>query len=171
MKTDEHHALIIGAGIGGLAAAIALQRTGYTVQVFERVHALSEVGAGLTLWPNGVKALRKLGLHAFIAEHSLAAAVGGIYTWHGRVLAQTTTSAVERLGGAPAVALQRAELQAALLSALESLPRPRVEPAVQFGAQLVRFDQDEQGVTALFADGSQARGSVLIGADGLHSAV
>jgi 2-polyprenyl-6-methoxyphenol hydroxylase-like FAD-dependent oxidoreductase len=171
MKTDERHALIIGAGIGGLAAAIALRQIGYTVQVFERVRALHEVGAGLTLWPNGVKALRALGLHAFIAEHSLPAAVGGIYTWQGSVLAQTTTSAVERLGGAPTVALHRAELQAALLDALESLTPRRGEQAVQFGAHLEHFEQDEQGVTVYFATGGQARGSVLIGADGLHSAV
>ncbi len=82
MKTTvEHQALIIGAGIGGLAAAIALRRAGYAVQVFERVQVLKEVGAGLTLWPNAVKALRKLGLQAIIDEQSIPVAVGGIYTW------------------------------------------------------------------------------------------
>src|SRR5262245_22882376 len=161
MITGERHALIIGAGIGGLATAIALRRAGQSVEVFDRVHALQEVGAGLTLWPNAVKALRKLGLDAFIAEHSLQAAVGGIYTWQGRALAQTTTSAVERLGGAPTVAVHRAELHAALLAALGSLAPNGDDQPVQLGAQLVRVDQDEQGVTATFADGRQARGSVL----------
>src|SRR5215467_1735470 len=81
--------LIIGAGIGGLTAAIALRRAGYAVEVFERVQTLHEVGAGMTLWPNAVKALRKLGLQAFIDEHSLPATDSGIYTWQGRLLAQT----------------------------------------------------------------------------------
>jgi 2-polyprenyl-6-methoxyphenol hydroxylase-like FAD-dependent oxidoreductase len=169
MKTGERHALIIGAGIGGLAAAIALRRVGYGVTVFERVPTLNEVGAGLTLWPNGVKALRKLDLHALIAEHSLPTVVGGIYTWQGSVLAQTTTCEVERLGGAPTVAIHRAELQAALLDALDALMPG--ERAVQFSAHLERVEQDEQGVTIALAQGGQAWGSVLVGADGLHSTV
>ena len=164
--TGESPALIIGAGIGGLAAAIALRRAGYAVQVFERAQELSEVGAGLTLWPNAVKALRKLGLATIIDAHSIQASAGGMYTWQGKVLAQTTTSEVERLGGAPTVALHRAELQAALLYALEELTPG--EPVVQCGAHLERFDQDDQGVTACFAGGREARGSLLVGADGIH---
>src|SRR5262249_11520121 len=105
------------------------------------------------------------------AQHSLPVDVGGIYTWQGRVLAQTTTSAVERLGGAPTIAAHRAELHQALLAALGSLAPSGSDQSVQLGAQLERVDQDEQGVTASFADGRQARGSVLIGADGLRSVV
>jgi 2-polyprenyl-6-methoxyphenol hydroxylase-like FAD-dependent oxidoreductase len=167
--TGASQALIIGAGIGGLAAAIALRRAGYAVQVFERAQELREVGAGLTLWPNAVKALRKLGLATIIDTHSIPADAGGIYTWQGKVLAQTTTSEVERLGGAPTVALHRAELQAALLHALEELTPG--EQVVQFGTHLARFEQDEQGVTAFFAGSREARGSLLVGADGLHSVV
>ena len=55
-------ALIIGAGIGGLAAAVALQRAGLAVRVFERSPAVREAGAGLSLWPNALRALGKLGL-------------------------------------------------------------------------------------------------------------
>jgi 2-polyprenyl-6-methoxyphenol hydroxylase-like FAD-dependent oxidoreductase len=166
--------LVIGAGIGGLAAAVALRQAGQTVDVFERVQALQEVGAGLTLWPNAVKALRTLGLDAFLAERGMPTAVGGIYTWQGHILTQTTTSEVERLGGAPVVAVHRAELHAALLAALESLSVGQGEWPVQpveVGAHLERIEQDQQGVTAFFADGRRARGSVLIGADGLHSVV
>src|SRR5215467_11275278 len=63
---DTMKILVIGAGIGGLATAVALHRAGHSVEVFDRVHTLQEVGAGLTLWPNAVKALRKLGLNTFI---------------------------------------------------------------------------------------------------------
>jgi 2-polyprenyl-6-methoxyphenol hydroxylase-like FAD-dependent oxidoreductase len=165
----ESQALIIGAGIGGLAAAVALRQAGYAVRVFERAQELKEVGAGITLWPNAVKALRKLGLETIVDEQSIPTAVGGIYTWQGKVVAQTTTSEVERLCGAPTVALHRAELQVALLHALEELAPG--EPVVQFGAHLERFEQDNQGITAFFADGRQARGSLLVGADGIHSVV
>ena len=64
----ESQALIIGAGIGGLAAAIALRQAGYAVRVFERAQELKEVGAGITLWPNAVKALRKLGLETIVDD-------------------------------------------------------------------------------------------------------
>ena len=75
--TGENQALIIGAGIGGLAAAIALRRAGYAVQVFEHAQELREIGAGLTLWPNAVNALRKLGLATIIDAHSIPAQAGG----------------------------------------------------------------------------------------------
>ena len=60
-------ALIIGAGIGGLAAALALRRTGHQVDLFERAPTLREVGAGLTLFPNAMRALRRLGLAESVA--------------------------------------------------------------------------------------------------------
>jgi 2-polyprenyl-6-methoxyphenol hydroxylase-like FAD-dependent oxidoreductase len=99
--TEEHQALIIGAGIGGLAAAIALRRAGYAVQVFERVQGLKEVGAGLTLWPNAIKVLRKLGLQAIIDEQSIPVAVGGIYTWKlTSIIVHRSTPLGQRLGDA-----------------------------------------------------------------------
>ncbi|HEX8998201.1 MAG TPA: FAD-dependent monooxygenase [Ktedonobacterales bacterium] len=165
---EESPALIVGAGIGGLAAAIALRRAGREVVVLERVPELNEAGSGLSLWPNAVKALRKLGLQAFVDEQGHAADIGAVYTWRGKTLAQTTTSDVERGGGVP-LAVSRAELLAALRSAVASLtPGASV---VRFGAQVVRFEQDPSGVTVHFADGQHARGSMLIGADGLRSVV
>lgn len=140
--TGVGQALIIGAGIGGLAAAIALRRAGYAIRVFERARELREVGAGLTLWPNAVKALRKLGLATIIEANSIPAEAGGIYTLRGKILAQTTTREVERLGSAPTVALHRAELQAALLHALQELTTG--ETVVQCCAHLQRFEPDDR---------------------------
>jgi 2-polyprenyl-6-methoxyphenol hydroxylase-like FAD-dependent oxidoreductase len=62
MADRQRSALVIGAGIGGLAAAIGLHRIGWSVTVLERAPVVAEVGAGLTLWPNAVKALTALGL-------------------------------------------------------------------------------------------------------------
>src|SRR5260221_11431454 len=96
----ESQALIIGAGIGGLAAAIALRQAGYAIRVFERAQELKGGGAGITLWPNAGKALRKLGLGTIIVEESIPTAVGGIYNWQGKGVAQTTKGEVERLDSA-----------------------------------------------------------------------
>jgi 2-polyprenyl-6-methoxyphenol hydroxylase-like FAD-dependent oxidoreductase len=60
--TERRSAAVVGAGIGGLAAAIALERAGWRVTVFERAAELRPLGAGLSIWPNGVRALRALGL-------------------------------------------------------------------------------------------------------------
>jgi 2-polyprenyl-6-methoxyphenol hydroxylase-like FAD-dependent oxidoreductase len=62
MEIHTLHVSIVGGGIGGLAAACALQRQGIQVTVFERNPELREIGAGLTLWANGVQVLRQLGL-------------------------------------------------------------------------------------------------------------
>src|SRR5262245_53478755 len=64
--------LIIGGGIGGLAAAVALRRVGLRAQVFERAPELREMGAGLSLWSNAVKALRRLGLEDAVVAHGAA---------------------------------------------------------------------------------------------------
>jgi 2-polyprenyl-6-methoxyphenol hydroxylase-like FAD-dependent oxidoreductase len=61
-------AIVIGGGIGGLAAAVALRKVGMTVTVFERAPEICEVGAGLSLWSNAVTALRRLGLESRITE-------------------------------------------------------------------------------------------------------
>src|SRR5947199_10739325 len=94
-------ALVIGAGIGGLAAALALERSGVDVAVFERMPELRELGAGLSLWPNAIKALGKLGLAAQLAAISMPEPLGRIYSWNGALLAETPASALVRRFGAP----------------------------------------------------------------------
>ncbi|CAN5847324.1 FAD-dependent monooxygenase [soil metagenome] len=157
-------ALIIGGGIGGLATAIALRNVGVEVAVFERVAQLHEVGAGLSLWANAIKALKLLGLAESINKISIPEVQGGIRAWHGEVLTTTSTEELQRALGQPNIVLHRAELHAALLNALKTEP-------VHFAQLCTGFQQDVDGVTAHFADGAQVRGDLLIGADGLHSVV
>lgn len=157
-------ALIIGGGIGGLATAIALRNAGIEVAVFERVAQLHEVGAGLSLWANAIKALKLLGLADMINQISIPEVLGSIRSWHGEVLTTTSAEELQRALGQPNIVLHRAELHAALLGALAG-------ELVHFGQQCTGFQQDATGVTAHFADGAQVRGDLLIGADGLHSVV
>jgi len=157
-------ALIIGGGIGGLATAVALGRVGIEPAVFERAPALGEVGAGLSLWSNAVKALRRLGLDEPVVV------LGSVLekTIHmdpdGGVQDSTPIGELSRRAGAPSVCVHRADLQGCLMRAVP--PEQR-----HTGRECVGFEQDDQGVTARFADGRTERGDLLIGADGIRSAI
>ena len=159
MSTSPETVHITGAGIGGLATAIALQRRGLSVVVHERAADLVPLGAGLSLWPNAVAALGALGVAVRGPRGD-----GGLYRWDGAPLAVTKGDDIEERYGAPLVLLHRAELQQALLDAL-------VPGTVRLGETLASFEQDEERVTLHFDDGSTHSGALLIGADGLRSTV
>jgi 2-polyprenyl-6-methoxyphenol hydroxylase-like FAD-dependent oxidoreductase len=158
------HALIVGGGIGGLAAAIALRRAGIRATVYERADELRAVGAGLALWANAVRALGRLGLGDAVRAIGVPEASAAIHSWRGQTLIPMSSRDMERRLGEVSIVVHRADLQAILQGALDG-------DAVRLGARCTSFAQDEGGVTALFADGATARGDLLIGADGLHSAV
>lgn len=157
-------ALIIGGGIGGLATAVALARVGIEPAVFERAPALGEVGAGLSLWSNAVKALRRLGLDEQVIALGSVLERAVTVTPDGRVVDTTPIGELSRRAGAPSVCVHRADLQGCLMRAV---PPERLHA----GSECVGFEGDDRGVTARFADGRSERGDLLIGADGIHSAV
>ena len=161
---DGGPVLVVGAGIGGLAAAIALRRAGRAVEVYERTPELLEVGAGITIQPNAVLALREIGLDGAVVAAGRRLASGSLRRADGRVLATFPAEEIYARLGAPAVALHRATLQRVLLDALGT-ERPRC------GRTAMRYEGGDDGVTLHFADGGAARGSVLVGADGLRSVV
>lgn len=155
-------AIIIGGGIGGLATAVALRRADIEVEVFERAARIEEVGAGVGLWGNAMKALRKLGLYEAVRQRG--AEIGGeARTWRGKRLFSHSADELRQRFGEANLALHRAELQAALFSALPA-------ETVRLGAEFVDLAQEDSGVTARFTDGQRVRGDFLVGADGLHSA-
>ncbi len=157
-------AIIIGAGIGGLSAAIALRNAGIEVVIYEQASAIREVGAGLSLWPNATKALAKLGLGDALRKISVPQADGGIHDWRGRIISAASTDFIAREFGAPVIIAHRAELLAMLTEAAQGIP-------MHIATRLKQYEQDGKGVTAVFENGQRDTADLLIGADGIKSVV
>ena len=160
------HALVIGAGIGGTAAAIALRRAGLDVSLFEQTVAQREVGAGIQISPNASRLLGRYGLGDAMARVAVRPSAIVFRRWQdGRVLGREELGdSIEKQYGAPYYHFHRADLIALLAEAFGA-------KEVKLGRRLVDIEQDEGGVTAHFEDGSSERGDLLIGADGIHSRV
>src|SRR5688500_12730735 len=109
--SSKLQAMIIGGGIGGLCAAIALRQKGIEAKVFERVAELREVGEGLSLWVNAIKALNKLGLTQALQALSLTQISGGLRTPQGaRISGGLPEDVQKRFGAALILMVHRAEL-------------------------------------------------------------
>jgi 2-polyprenyl-6-methoxyphenol hydroxylase-like FAD-dependent oxidoreductase len=160
----ERVALIVGAGIGGLTAAIAVRRAGWRPVVLERAERFEPVGAGISVFPNAVHCLRRLGLTERIDAVPAMHASGGLHTWRGDQINAADLDVLDQHFGAPLLILHRAALHELLLGAL----RP---DDVRLGATVTGFDQDADGVTVRLAGGGTERGALLIGADGLRSGI
>lgn len=164
MSDANRRVLIIGGGPGGLTAAIALQRVGIGAEVFERAAEFRESGSGLGVQANAMKALKRIGVADAILRVSPVIEWQEIYTAKGKLLARLPAGEVGREFGMPSLAVHRRDLQTALLGAID-------RSTLHLSAHCVGFEQDEAGVTARFADGRTERGAVLVGADGMHSAI
>ncbi len=156
--------LVAGAGIGGLAAAVALRRAGHEVAVFERASELTEVGAGLSLWLNALRALDALDLGPAVRARAVPAAGAALRTWDGRILVAADASEIQRRFGEFCVVVHRAALQSTL--------RDAVGPErLHTGYACIGFEEAGSEVIVRFKNGRDERGTLLVGADGLHSAV
>lgn len=177
MNRGDVQVLIIGAGIGGLTTALALQQKGFRVSVFEQAPALGEVGAGLTLFKNANIAFDYLGLNDAIAVLSEIPDYGAMKDYKtGEVL-----NTVPQLRTAPADIngadwkrtefelrqIHRADLHELLVTSV----RRNDANAIHLGHSFMSAKQDAESVTAQFANGTDATGTVLIGCDGIRSAV
>ena len=158
------HALVIGAGIGGTAAAIALRRAGLDVSLFEQTITQREVGAGIQISPNASRLLGRYGLGEAMARVAVRPSAIVFRRWQdGRVLGREELGeSIESQYGAPYYHFHRADL----INLLAEAFGPR---NIELGRRLVDIEQDESGVTAYFQDGTSERGDLLIGADGIHS--
>ena len=157
--------IIIGAGMGGATAGIALQKVGCRVEIYEAVREIKPVGAAISIWPNGVKCLNFIGLQQQVKSlgGNMASMAYRDYR-SGETLTQfSLRPLVERVGEYP-YPVARAELQSMLLDAFG---RERI----YLGKRLIKVEDNGRQVTAWFDDGSSASGDLLIGADGAHSVV
>lgn len=161
--------LIAGAGIGGLAAALALAAGGARVTVFEAHDALGETGAGLQLSANAVKALRMLGLEDAVATMaSRPEAVELRLPGSGRLVSRVELGARhERQFGAPYLHVHRADLHGILARAADAHPGVQV----MTGARVARVTHGKNVVGVELDGGAETSGDILIGADGIHSVV
>jgi salicylate hydroxylase len=161
--------LISGAGIGGLVAALALIERGFDVRVFEQAAALREVGAGFQVSANGTRVLYGLGLGPAIDRIAWEPQGKEIRLWNTGETWKLFDLAQESVAryGFPYLMFHRADLHAALVEAIRA-KRPE---AVETGRKVIGFTQDDSGVTIRFEGGGEARGDMLIGADGVHSTI
>ncbi|HEX7155462.1 MAG TPA: FAD-dependent monooxygenase [Thermoanaerobaculia bacterium] len=150
--------LVIGGGIGGLATAIALRQQGLETIVCERAGAMREVGAGITLWSNAIGVLRQLGVAEEIIATGAVLHRAEIRTSVGRVLSATDVDSLSAKIGEPCIMLHRAELLSILAAKV---------PDVRLGMECVAVSDG----AAMFADGTRIEADVIVGADGIHSAV
>jgi 2-polyprenyl-6-methoxyphenol hydroxylase-like FAD-dependent oxidoreductase len=165
----QRTAVVIGAGIGGLTAALALHRRGLRVAVLERARRLEPVGAGIALAPNAVKALDTLGLTDWMSGAAVVQGSGGVRRDDGVWLARTDLGRVESRFGRPLLVVPRPELVDALLARLPA-------DALRLGTCVVDVEMGDPGRPALVrtasdGDGAELSADLVVAADGIGSSV
>ena len=156
--------VIIGGGISGLAAGIALARRGLEPVIYEQAPELKEVGAGVTLWANAFRALESVGLAGEVEALAGGFTGGGVKRRDGTWLMHQRKDIMLGRWGSALASVHRGELQQLLAG--------RIDPArLHLGARCTGFRYVAGGVAALFEDGREVPADLLVGADGVHSVI
>ncbi len=158
--TEAKTFAVIGAGIGGLTTAIALQRIGIRTRIYESATGFRQVGAGIVLAPNAIKAFTSLGVADDLIEKGHLLQNFSICDQSGAPLTTTPNESAKKFP--PSYAFHRAELHASLISKLNS-------PVITLGMTCVDFFPEGNGITLVFKDGSRDKVDGVIAADGIHS--
>ena len=161
--------LIVGAGIGGLTAALALLQRGHDVEVYEQAEQLGELGAGVQISANGSRVLFALGLEAALREVWCEPAGKEIRLWNTGETWKLFDLGAESAAryGAPYFMIHRGDLHQVLIDAVRAL-KP---DAIRLGARCTGFEDDGRSVTLHLANGEPINGDALIAADGVHSVI
>src|SRR5262245_60947482 len=157
---------IIGAGIGGLTAAVALRQAGFAVDVYEQAPELTEVGGGINMAPNATRVLYRLGLGEGLDREAVRPLVTHQRRWQdGRTLQHAPLNPrCQELYGAPHLTVHRADLLAIIAS---GFPAARIH----LGHRLVDLVDKGDATEARFANGVQIAADIVVGADGINSTV
>ncbi|HEU5419874.1 MAG TPA: FAD-dependent monooxygenase [Streptosporangiaceae bacterium] len=153
--------VVVGAGLGGVAAAVGLHRTGHEVTLFERAAELREAGTGIVVMPNGLGALDALGLAGNVRGHEMRGVHGGLRDRLGRPLLLTDLLKVRQVIGMP-VMIERAELHRLLRA-------PLPPGLVRTTTPVESLEPDRTGVTVISDGEPVARADAVIAADGIGS--
>jgi salicylate hydroxylase len=157
---------VIGGGIGGLTAALSLRQAGFDVDVYEQAPELTQIGGGINMGPNAVRILRRLGLAAGLDREGIRPLFTHQRRWQdGHTLQRAPLNPLcEELYGAPHMTLHRADLLDVIAS---GLPAERIH----LGHRLIGLEDKGRCTEACFENGARITADVLVGADGIHSAV
>jgi salicylate hydroxylase len=157
---------IVGAGLGGLTAAIALRRRGFEVTVHEQADQLGEIGAGIQLSPNAMRVLIGLGLDAAFEKIAFEPNRHVVRNWKsGSIVSATQMRGVFRSQyGAGYFGAHRADLHSLLQHAVPA-------SCIRLNALCTSVRQDADRAVLTFADGSEATADVVVGADGIRSSI
>lgn len=161
MTLNRPRCAIVGGGIGGMSVAVALRNQGFEVVVFEQAAELGEIGAGVLLTPNGVRALNHLGLGQAVAESGGRVGAGShYYRMDGTAIAPIVTT--DSTGWNGMFGMHRADLLSILASTLPA-------DAVRAGHKCIGFEQDTSTCRLAFENGESVDADVVIAADGIQS--
>jgi salicylate hydroxylase len=155
---------VIGGGIGGLTAARAMSRRGLDVHVYESSPELKEIGAGVALGANAMKALRSLDLETPVRAIGYQSSYQQLRSWKGRMISRTDPAASAQRYGASACTIHRADLLDVLAAAVPA-------GIVTLSARCDAVTTSGSGAAAHFTDGIEIEADIIVGADGIHSAV
>ena len=165
------HVLIAGAGLGGLTAALSLEKVGIEITVFESIKTIEPLGVGINILPHASRELIALGLKDELDRLAIRTSSMKYFSRHGKLVISVPCGEYAGYNW-PQYSLHRGELQMLLL---ETFKQRAGEDRVVSGHQLAGFKQNGNSVTADFIDPSSKKpiaeftGDLLIGADGLHS--
>jgi 2-polyprenyl-6-methoxyphenol hydroxylase-like FAD-dependent oxidoreductase len=162
--SEADRVLIIGAGPAGKTAALALSRVGIRSELYDRVPEFRLLGVAFGLQTSAMRGLLKLGIGDRLSERACVADWHDLYSMGDKELGRLPVGELGRETGMPAMALLRRDYEEVLIGMIDP-------DTLHLGHECIGVEQDPDGVTAHFADGISARGTMLIGADGLHSAV
>lgn len=158
-------AVVVGAGIGGLAATLSLRRAGHEVTLVEQAARFTEIGAGIQLAPNATRLLRRLDLLDAVAAQAARPSHVSFRTWSdgAEICRYALGRAAEDAFGAPYLLLHRADLHQALAAAVPP-------SSVRLNTVVVGIDQDDDSACVTTASGERLTADLVVAADGIRSA-